>query len=123
MISAISVKSPSGHLVSAARTTPGPDTPTSVSYTHLQYDSDGEGHYELLSPPNIDTGMGLERLACVMQNVGNLFEVDTVQNIMKQISSIAGAHYGESAKEDISLRVITDQMCIRDRYSTLRRQN
>ena len=75
-----------------------------------QYDSDGEGHYELLSPPNIDTGMGLERLACVMQNVGNLFEVDTVQNIMKHISSIAGAHYGESAKEDISLRVITDHI-------------
>ena len=75
-----------------------------------QYDSDGEGHYELLSPPNIDTGMGLERLACVMQNVGNLFEVDTVQNIMKHISAIAGAHYGESAKEDISLRVITDHI-------------
>ena len=60
--------------------------------------------------PNIDTGMGLERLACVMQSVGNLFEVDTVQNIMKHISSIAGAHYGESAKEDISLRVITDHI-------------
>ena len=75
-----------------------------------QYDSDGEGHYELLSPPNIDTGMGLERLACVMQNVGNLFEVDTVQNIMKHISSIAGAHYGENAKADISLRVITDHI-------------
>src|SRR5699024_9932802 len=59
---------------------------------------------------NIDTGMGLERLACVMQNVGNLFEVDTVQNIMKHISSIAGAHYGENAKADISLRVITDHI-------------
>ena len=52
-----------------------------------QFDSDGEGHYEPLEHPNIDTGMGLERLACVMQGVDNLFEVDTVQNIMKHISS------------------------------------
>ena len=75
-----------------------------------QYDSDGEGHYAPLNPPNIDTGMGLERLACVMQNVGNLFEVDTIQNIMKHISRIAGAHYGEDEKADISLRVITDHI-------------
>ena len=55
-----------------------------------QFDADGKGHYERLARPNIDTGMGLERLACVMQGVGNLFEVDTVQNIMKHISEIDG---------------------------------
>ena len=75
-----------------------------------QFDSDGEGHYEPLAFPNIDTGMGLERLACVMQGVGNLFEVDTVQNIMKHISSIAGVNYGEDKIKDISLRVITDHI-------------
>lgn len=75
-----------------------------------QFDSDGAGNYTPLASPNIDTGMGLERLACIMQGVGNLFEVDTVQNIMKHISSIAHVHYGDSAKEDISLRVITDHI-------------
>ena len=75
-----------------------------------QFDSDGNGHYERMPKPNIDTGMGLERLACVMQGVNNLFEVDTVQNIMKHISSIAGAHYGDDEKSDISLRVITDHI-------------
>ena len=60
--------------------------------------------------PNIDTGMGLERLACVMQGVGNLFEVDTVQNIMKHICRIAGVEYKKDEKTDISLRVITDHI-------------
>ena len=60
--------------------------------------------------PNIDTGMGLERLACIMQDVDNLFEVDTVQNIMKKISEIAGVHYGDNEKNDVSLRVITDHI-------------
>ena len=59
---------------------------------------------------NIDTGMGLERLACVMQGVDNIFEVDTVQNIMKHISSIAGVEYKKDAKTDVSLRVITDHI-------------
>ncbi|MBE6853203.1 MAG: alanine--tRNA ligase [Ruminococcus sp.] len=75
-----------------------------------QFDSDGNGHYEEMKSKNIDTGMGLERLACVMQNVDNLFEVDTVANIMKHISSIAGVEYKKDEKSDISLRVITDHI-------------
>ena len=75
-----------------------------------QFDSDGNGHYTRMPKPNIDTGMGLERLACVMQNVGNLFEVDTVQNIMKHICRIAGVEYKKDEKTDISLRVITDNI-------------
>ena len=75
-----------------------------------QFESDGNGHYEPLARKNIDTGMGLERLACVMQGVDNLFLVDTVQNIMKHISSVVGVNYGEGEKSDISLRVITDHI-------------
>lgn len=75
-----------------------------------QFDSDGKGTYTPLDHPNIDTGMGLERLACVMQGVDNLFLVDTVQNIMKHISEITGVKYGEDDKKDISLRVITDHI-------------
>ena len=75
-----------------------------------QFVSDGKGHYEPMDHPNIDTGMGLERLACVMQGVDNLFLVDTVQNIMKKISELVGVTYGESEKTDISLRVITDHI-------------
>jgi len=75
-----------------------------------QFDSDGNGHYEEMKNKNIDTGMGLERLACVMQGVDNIFEVDTVQNIMKHISSIAGVEYKKDSKTDVSLRVITDHI-------------
>ena len=75
-----------------------------------QFDSDGNGHYEEMKSKNIDTGMGLERLACVMQGVDNIFEVDTVQNIMKHISDIAGVHYGNGSKTDVSLRVVTDHI-------------
>ncbi len=75
-----------------------------------QFDSDGKGTYTPLDHPNIDTGMGLERLACVMQGVDNLFLVDTVQNIMKHISEITGVKYGDDEKKDISLRVITDHI-------------
>ena len=75
-----------------------------------QFDSDGNGHYEEMKNKNIDTGMGLERLACVMQGVDDIFEVDTVQNIMKHISSIAGVEYKKDAKTDVSLRVITDHI-------------
>ena len=75
-----------------------------------QFESDGKGHYTELAKKNIDTGMGLERLACVMQGVDNLFLVDTVQNIMKHISRIVGVNYGEDDKKDISLRVITDHI-------------
>lgn len=75
-----------------------------------QFDSDGNGNYAEMASKNIDTGMGLERLACVMQGVDNIFEVDTVQNIMKHISSIAGVSYKTDPKTDVSLRVITDHI-------------
>ena len=75
-----------------------------------QFDADGKGHYERLARPNIDTGMGLERLACVMQNVDNLFEVDTVQSVLHHVEHIAGKTYKQDPKTDISIRVITDHI-------------
>ena len=75
-----------------------------------QFDNDGEGHYTELKQKNIDTGMGLERLACVCQDVASLFDVDTVMNITNKVSSITHAHYGETAAKDVSLRVITDHI-------------
>ena len=75
-----------------------------------QYDSDGKGTYALLPKPNIDTGMGLERLAVVMQDVNNLFEVDTVAAVLHHVERIAGKKYGEDEKDDISIRVITDHI-------------
>ena len=75
-----------------------------------QFENDGNGNYTPLDHPNIDTGMGLERLACVIQGVDNLFLVDTVQNIMKHISAITGVEYGKDEKSDVSLRVITDHI-------------
>ena len=75
-----------------------------------QFINDGEGNYEEMKNKNIDTGMGLERLACVVQNVKSLFDVDTVMNITNHVSTITGAHYGESAATDVSLRVITDHI-------------
>ena len=75
-----------------------------------QFNNDGNGNYTELQQKNIDTGMGLERLACIMQGVDNIFEVDTVQNTMKKISEIAGVHYHDDAKNDVSLRVITDHV-------------
>lgn len=75
-----------------------------------QFENDGNNNYTPLARPNIDTGMGLERLACIAQDVDNLFEVDTVQNIMKHIIKIAGVEYHADEKADISLRVITDHI-------------
>lgn len=75
-----------------------------------QFDKDEDGNYNPLPNPNIDTGMGLERLAVVMQGVDNLFEVDTVQDVMKHICSIAGIEYKKDEKKDVSLRVITDHI-------------
>ena len=92
---------------------PGCDCDRFMEFWNLvftQFDGDGKGNYTPLSHPNIDTGMGLERMACIMQGVNNLFEVDTVRNIMQKISSIAGVKYGEDPKTDISLRVITDHV-------------
>jgi len=75
-----------------------------------QFDNDGQGNYTELSQKNIDTGMGLERLACVMQGVNSLFEVDTVMNITNKVSELTGAKYGQSQERDVSLRVITDHI-------------
>ncbi len=75
-----------------------------------QFDNDGNGNYTELAQKNIDTGMGLERLACVMQGVDNMFEVDSIHAIIDAICKIAGKKYGESDKDDISIRVITDHI-------------
>ena len=75
-----------------------------------QFDNDGEGHYTELKQKNIDTGMGLERLAVVCQGVDSLFDVDTVMNITHKVSELTGAYYGKSHKMDVSLRVITDHI-------------
>ena len=75
-----------------------------------QFDNDGEGHYSDLAQKNIDTGMGLERLAVVCQGVDSLFDVDTVMNITHKVSELTGAYYGKSHKMDVSLRVITDHI-------------
>ena len=75
-----------------------------------QFNNDGNGNYTELAHKNIDTGMGLERLACVMQGVDNLFEVDTVRNILNSVCDIAGKRYGDDPKDDISIRVVTDHV-------------
>ena len=75
-----------------------------------QFNNDGQGHYTELAQKNIDTGMGLERLAVVCQDVDSLFDVDTVMNITNHVSRITGAHYGDSDKVDVSLRIITDHI-------------
>jgi len=92
---------------------PGCDCDRYMEFWNLvftQFDNDGQGNYTRLAKPNIDTGMGLERLACIMQGVNNLFEVDTVRNIMLAICDKAGVKYGDDPKKDISLRVITDHI-------------
>ena len=92
---------------------PGCDCDRFMEFWNLvftQFDNDGHNNYTRLAKPNIDTGMGLERLACLMQGVNNLFEVDTVRNIMKAIEDVSGAKYGDNEKNDISLRVITDHI-------------
>ncbi len=75
-----------------------------------QFNNDGEGHYTELVQKNIDTGMGLERLAVVCQDVDSLFDVDTVMNITNKVTEITGASYGQSHDKDVSLRVITDHI-------------
>ena len=75
-----------------------------------QFDNDGHDHYEELKQKNIDTGMGLERLAVVCQDVDSLFDVDTVMNITNKVTEITGASYGQSREKDVSLRVITDHI-------------
>ena len=75
-----------------------------------QFNNDGNGNYTELAQKNIDTGMGLERLACVMQGVDNLFEVDTVRHLLDTVCEIAGKTYGNDLKNDISIRVVTDHV-------------
>ncbi len=75
-----------------------------------QFNNDGNGNYTELKQKNIDTGMGLERLACVMQGVDNLFEVDTVRKILDTVCQISGKKYGEDKNNDISIRIITDHI-------------
>lgn len=75
-----------------------------------QFDGDGKGNYERLKHPNIDTGMGLERLATLMQGVENIFEIDTVKNILGKVSELSGVQYGEDPQKDVSLRIITDHV-------------
>lgn len=75
-----------------------------------QFNKDAAGNYTPLAHPNIDTGMGLERISCVMQGVNSLFEVDTVRKILDHAARIAGVSYGEKPAADISLRIITDHI-------------
>ncbi|MBO5222307.1 MAG: alanine--tRNA ligase [Clostridia bacterium] len=75
-----------------------------------QFNNDGKGNYTELAQKNIDTGMGLERLACVMQGVDNMFEVDTIRNILNTVCRISGKNYGDDADDDVSIRIITDHV-------------
>ena len=75
-----------------------------------QFDKDEDGNYNKLANPNIDTGMGLERIATIMQGVNNIFEIDTVKNIVSKVSKLSGVNYGDDAVKDISLRIITDHV-------------
>jgi len=84
-----------------------------VEYWNLvftQFDKDAEGNYNPLAKPNIDTGMGLERMACIMQNVNSLFEVDSVRKILDHVCKMTKAEYGKNAETDVSIRVITDHI-------------
>ena len=75
-----------------------------------QFNNDGAGNYTELAQKNIDTGMGLERLACVMQGVDNLFEVDTVRALLDRVCEISGKTYGAEWLTDVSIRVVTDHV-------------
>lgn len=75
-----------------------------------QFDKDEDGNYNKLAHPNIDTGMGLERIACIMQGVTSIFEVDTIRKVLDSAAETAGIKYGDSEKNDVSLRVITDHI-------------
>lgn len=92
---------------------PGCECDRYVEYWNLvftQFDNDGNGNYTRLDHPNIDTGMGLERLACIVQDVDNIFEVDTVRHILDKVCEITGSEYGADPRADVSIRVITDHI-------------
>ncbi len=80
------------------------------NHVFTQYDKDEEGNYHPLPNPNIDTGMGLERVACIMQNVSSIFEVDTIRHILDGVLAVSKKEYGKNAKDDISIRIITDHI-------------
>ena len=80
------------------------------NHVFTQFDRDEDGNYGQLEHKNIDTGMGLERMACIMQNVDNIFEVDTIRQIISAIEKVANVEYGKDAKKDVSVRIITDHI-------------
>jgi alanyl-tRNA synthetase len=80
------------------------------NHVFTQYDKDNEGNYNLLPKPNIDTGMGLERVACIMQNVETIFEIDTIKYVLDGVIELTGKQYGKNRKDDISIRIITDHI-------------
>ena len=80
------------------------------NHVFTQFDKDEEGVYHKLANPNIDTGMGLERIACIIQGVDSIFEIDTIAHVLKESSKIAGYKYGTDKKKDISIRIITDHV-------------
>lgn len=80
------------------------------NHVFTQFDRDEDGNYGQLENKNIDTGMGLERMACIMQDVDNIFEVDTIRQIISAIEKATNVEYGKDAKKDISVRIITDHI-------------
>ncbi len=80
------------------------------NHVFTQFDKDDEGNYNLLPKPNIDTGMGLERVACIMQNVDSIFEIDTIRYVLDEVVDLSGKPYGNNRKDDISIRIITDHI-------------
>ena len=92
---------------------PGCDCDRYLEFWNLvftQFDRQEDGSYPELANKNIDTGMGLERMACIMQDVDNIFEIDTIKYIIEGIEELANVKYGEDAKKDVSIRIITDHM-------------
>ncbi len=92
---------------------PGCDCDRFLEFWNLvftQFDKDAEGNYNLLEFPNIDTWMGLERIACIMQNVDSIFDIDTFVRIREKVSELSGINYGDSTKSDISIRIISDHV-------------
>ena len=92
---------------------PGCDCDRFLEFWNLvftQYDKDIDGNYNLLEHPNIDTGMGLERIACIMQNVDSIFDIDTMVAIRQKISTVSGVSYGKAEKTDTSIRIVTDHV-------------
>ena len=92
---------------------PGCDCDRFVEFWNLvftQFDRDENDRYTPLDHPNIDTGMGLERMATILQSVDNIFEVDTIRHVLDYICSLCGEHYGDDAEKDVSIRVITDHI-------------